>query len=530
MPSDMAESMLFDVNLLQKGVWSKDERKLIEEWIKEDSFDDKRVKAANLLSVLIPRVLGDDCSTAGKVKSKRLGETLHYFEDLLITTKAGIAKKFYRDHLNHMLRVMLLSSAICEQVQCFIDLKNEVGLVKLASLVHDIAYPIAESYHIIGDTIKSMSKCYESLTFPEFSVIFCSDKVNQFSSLLGVVALPHETLTSLQKKSDHGLVGAIELMEYINPNRLAKYYRVFQAIAYHNSTQQIPSEIRTDLLIKLLVLSDELEDWGRPIGIEKESVMPAITDFNLTAQGIQGKWIWKDYKEISPLRQIYSKFENLGPICWPRVLELDIEFVLPKYKKIKAVQIERITNKLIEYCSLNKKDCMVAFSSACKNNKELLRMFYGDDFPADIDLIEFSFKHPFEQEQLFCYDSEGKELFLSCTKLNDVKEIKLSIDCGQIALSFFNENGCSKGLLFKQDDSASKQVLQALLAKIAICHGLASRMYESSSTVLYPYPSKESVDSALRLIGEEDQEFGEALRIFRKCIYDKGFFIFAPKE
>src|SRR3990170_2209455 len=106
------------MNILQFGTWEKQERKLIEEWIKEDDFDDKRSTAASLLSVLITQMLGEDCSTTGKIKSKRLGQTLHYFEDLLITTKAGMAKKFYRDHLNHMLRVMILSNALCSKIDC----------------------------------------------------------------------------------------------------------------------------------------------------------------------------------------------------------------------------------------------------------------------------------------------------------------------------------------------------------------------------------------------------------------------------
>ena len=66
MPSGAAESIVFDMNLLQIGNWKRNERRLIEDWIKEDNFDDKRAAAANLFSLLMPEVLCEDCSTAGK--------------------------------------------------------------------------------------------------------------------------------------------------------------------------------------------------------------------------------------------------------------------------------------------------------------------------------------------------------------------------------------------------------------------------------------------------------------------------------
>lgn len=531
MPSDMAESIVFDMNLLHMGIWSQDERKLIEEWIKEDNFDDKRAAAANLLSVLIPKVLGTDCSTVGRIKAKRIGQTLHYFEDLLITTKAGIAKKFYRDHLNHMLRVMLLSNAISNQVDCFCDLKKEVKLVKIASLVHDIAYPIAESYHIIGETIKSMTKCYETLTFPEFKVNFREDKVNQLRDSLGPSVMPQSTLDSLKLESDHGFIGAIEFMDYVDSAKLKDYQRVFEAVAYHNSTKQIPKALEDDLLIKLLILSDELEDWGRPIGIEKESVMPAIQDFSLTPQGIQGKWEWKSYKDVSPLRQISSKLKNLSYVKWPSSFKLSVEFTLPVYRVINASQIERVTQNIINYCNAKRKDCISEFASAWESNKEFLRMFYGEDFPINKDLIEFSSNFVFNEDKTLHFDSEGRELFVTPAQFGDIHKIKISLEKGDIKLMLFKDNDYSSGVLFSQSDKTSKPFLQALICKIAIFQGLASRMQEKAvPTLLYPYPSKESTETALKLIGERDQEFGDNLRALRKSISDKGLFLFSEQS
>ncbi len=532
MPSAAAESIVFDMNLLQCGVWKKQERELIEEWIKEDNFDDKRSAAANLLSVLVPEVLNGDCSTDGKIKSKRIGQTLHYFEDLLITTKAGMAKKFYRDHLNHMLRVMILANAMCSKVACFSSLKKEIKLVILSSLVHDIAYPIAESYHILGETIKSMSKCYEALSFTEFKINFREEKIKKLTELLGSKVLTQETLNLLKRENDHGLIGAIEFIDYVNAEKIQEYRQVLQAIVFHNTAEQIPESLQDDYLIKLLILSDEIQDWGRPIGMEKESAMPAIKEFNLTSEGIKGRWEWRNYANISPLRQIVSKMNNLNRVEWPGSLNVLLEFKLPEYRVIETTTIETLAKKITKFCETKRKDCINSFNEAWHEKKELLKMYYGEGIPIAENLFDFSSSESFDECNLIHFDTEGKEALVTPKEFVKVSHVKFLLEKGKNKLMLSNNGKYEEGTLFSQNHTTTKTFLQSLMSKIIIFQGLASRMPQKSGEVsLYPYPSIESAKKALQMIGEEEKEvFVQNLRILRRCIVDRGLFIFEKQR
>ena len=530
MPSDAAESIVFDMNLLQMGNWTRNERKLIEDWIKEDDFDDKRAAAANLLSLLIPEVLSEDCSTVGKIRSKRLGQTLHYFEDLLITTKAGMAKKFYRDHLNHMLRVMILANAISCKADSFISLKAKPKLVVLSSLVHDIAYPIAESYHILGETIKSMSKCYESLSFSEFKVSFNEKKIKQLADLLGPKVLPQKTLDVLLKENDHGLIGAIEFIDYIAAERTKDYEGVFQAVVFHNTSEQIPTALSLDPLVKLLILSDEIQDWGRPIGIEKESAMPAIKEFCITDRGIEGKWEWKNYSNISPLRQVFSKKKNLERLGWPSSLTISLEFKLPKYDMLDRTRLAEISQSLLTFCKEKRQDCIQDFEKAWQRRKELFKIYYGMNIPTDQDLYSLmtSDKGRLDSCKHIHFDPQGKEALVTATDTLGISHLTLSIEKSQSNLLLSDETGKNRGLLFSQTDSAAEAFMKSFMAELIVFQGLSSRITQKvGGELMYPYPSFESTKMALKMIGlDKEETFIRDLRILRRCIVDRGLFVF----
>jgi hypothetical protein len=108
MSRDAISSALCDSLLLDWGTWDEECRRAFSVWIRSDDFEERRLKASELIAFLIEHFLGDQISVDGRVRARRLAETLVHLEDLLITARSGIGKKFYRDHLNHMLRVALL--------------------------------------------------------------------------------------------------------------------------------------------------------------------------------------------------------------------------------------------------------------------------------------------------------------------------------------------------------------------------------------------------------------------------------------
>jgi hypothetical protein len=114
--SKILDTATFDQNLLMLGRWEKQNRENIEKWIKTQE-DQKKEATSKLISYLIQNLLSKDCTAEGKKCSKHLGDTSAHLEELLHTTKGGISKKFYRDHLNHMLRVMILARAAARELK-----------------------------------------------------------------------------------------------------------------------------------------------------------------------------------------------------------------------------------------------------------------------------------------------------------------------------------------------------------------------------------------------------------------------------
>ena len=95
MPSAMSISNYFDTRLMMQASWSEEDIKQIEKWIKEDAFEEKRIQASKLISYMICSLLSENCSSNGKIRAKRLGQLFQHFEDMLATTKGGMAPVSY---------------------------------------------------------------------------------------------------------------------------------------------------------------------------------------------------------------------------------------------------------------------------------------------------------------------------------------------------------------------------------------------------------------------------------------------------
>jgi hypothetical protein len=89
-----------------------------------------------------------------------------------------------------------------------------------------------------------------------------------------------------------------------------------------------------DPIVGLLIISDELQDWGRPTD-QDIVVIPRIEDFELVDGNLRGAFIAKDYGNFSLLKQISSKMNNLSRL---RVdsnrLKLDFRYNLKGFEKI----------------------------------------------------------------------------------------------------------------------------------------------------------------------------------------------------
>ena len=533
LPSSIAKSIVFDTNLLSKGCWTDEEKKLIEKWIKEDGFEEKRAVASKVISHMIKMLLGKDCSRDGSIRSKRLGEMLQHFEDLLATTKGGIAKKFYRDHLNHLLRVMLLANAIGKHVKSFSLSENEIRVVTLTGLIHDVAYPLSESYQILNETTKAITKCYESLSFPQFLVSCDMEKVTRLIQTLNLKKTPISFFGPFLNNFNHGLMGAIEFLDYINPRKQGKYTQLLRAMVFHDPALPVPQFMRNNPLLLVLVLGDEMQDWGRPAGLEREPAISEIDDFQIGSSAIHGIFQWKDSVDVSPLRQISAKVTNFRRLVWPTSLKICMIFKLLEYNLFDSRLYEEAVVDVVKYCMEERPDAIESFNASWKKNKELFRSFYGNTLPEEDNLTRYLLqKRPGNQRQKSIYFSnERKEILQIDRVLGKLDNIRLEIDSGDITQVLHGKVETCTGSLYCQSEGEARQLVEDFTARLIVFHGLSSRVASEGSEGLtkhYPYPSQKLVEKAMQTMGlnKEVSEITATLRGLRRCLAEEGFFSF----
>ena len=125
-------SHLFDKELIEKGEWEEEWKREFELWNEEDYSDVKKQIALNIMKKIIVQLLGEDSVPRGRVRIDRLGKMLDKLEQLLISTKT-LDNKYYRDHLNHSIRVVLLSK-ILAKYKPFNLKPEEINLLILSNI------------------------------------------------------------------------------------------------------------------------------------------------------------------------------------------------------------------------------------------------------------------------------------------------------------------------------------------------------------------------------------------------------------
>jgi hypothetical protein len=341
MSEDTISSAVFDSSLLERGTWDNESCKALYGWIKTGDFDEKRLKASRLILFLTERLLGDQISEDGKIRGGRLAESLVHLEDLLIATRSGIGRKFYRDHLNHMIRTALLANAIASKQRAFADSKANISHLVLACLFHDIAYPLAESRTIVGQAIQAMENCYKTLIFPQFIYSYRMSKVTKLQEqLIGTVGLKTEDLGNSIEEFSHSVVGGIEFLDYIRDPIL--FQPVLEAIVLHDS--RLGTEVNIDAapLLATLIIADELQDWGRPVALEKKALIPEIVNLHISEGIVGGELDYRRESSLSPFRQARGKLRNLRRLklkAWK--LSVNLCMNLPDYDTLDLHELEQ---------------------------------------------------------------------------------------------------------------------------------------------------------------------------------------------
>jgi hypothetical protein len=230
-------------------------------------------------------------------------------------------RKFYRDHCAHQLRVAVLGDFL-------LDLQSEAGGIEdvikdkldlsseevrttwwFIGLLHDTGIPLAKLCTAVNwSLLNEILRCYPSLDIKaspmlvslasddlqnrEYLSILVDGMPNRWQEMLngGLGVSEHKDEPILFKAGyyayqeyqprklhiDHGVVGAVNLLRTLGtPEKLRKnlpedklLIEAARAISVHNFKNQLRNVPFEDFpLAFLLVLTDELQEWSRPVPV-----------------------------------------------------------------------------------------------------------------------------------------------------------------------------------------------------------------------------------------------------------------------
>jgi len=318
----------------------------ISNWLNANS-EFQRNNAAEIICEFLEDLLRNDLSSSGKKALSRLRNALVTFEDVIIAIKKGITKKFYRDHLNHAIRVALLAHGIAKTMS---KDKNSFNLPSmkeeclLAGLAHDIGYPISIG---IFDELKNALQ--ESFITQNFSANLhkCDPLIiMRYSELVK----PFETTNGAVNEKSHELLSSLMFFALLEEEKCKhdKYLRIAHAILLHNSNIRKEFKFSDYPISVILILADELQEWGRVI--EGKHTPSIETQITLSPCNVDVKFKYESNNYFSPLKQIESKQFNLERLILDNSFsDLTITFELPQnYNEINVKEICEFVRPIID--------------------------------------------------------------------------------------------------------------------------------------------------------------------------------------
>ncbi len=305
----------------------------------------------------------------------RIGSRIPEFERLFFLVISEMGGKFYRDHINHVLRVMLLSNHLSEEIYAVADIRRLFGISKeefetkiriplvLSSLYHDLAYPISEISKMPKYLKTILHGCYGvKVDIPKFPK--ARIKKAALSSMCRSFFRPNsQSSARLESEFEkavsehqHGILAALDFLKFFQEDMGKNQefddliFIAAQAMALHDafmSKENPEQDVGIIPFVEypvafLLILCDELQDWGRPIGDNLPPILSSI-GFDVSL-GPDGRILIKadlDFSKacegFSPFQQYKSKVDGLRRLtCDPKQGPLlDITIRIPEFRKKK---------------------------------------------------------------------------------------------------------------------------------------------------------------------------------------------------
>ena len=465
-------SSRFDAQLITMGDWTVEERECFEVWLDQISLDDRNKQAGRVITHFVTEILGEDLSHEGRGKLYHLQNIVSSLEQLVSTTRV-ITNKFYRDHLNHMIKVGLLANAIAHCMQIFSS-EEDMDYLMLSSFLHDVTYPLSDSVKIHKATIEALKNTYFSAEY--YYNEFIRKSVIDSSLLSDCINVDVKKIDEMIKDMNHGIYSAIEFMKYLNNNDIfKKYSKVIRSIAMHDSAFSNEVDIEKDPILAILILADELQDWGRP-SIVTDFIIPRINNFNLDGRNLSG--VFPEYvdKEYSLLKQICSKMNNLKRLLVDDdIININIRFSLSKFLNIDINQYSVFITQLFELVTddhLLDPEYNIVFSDNSEYEKKLYGLIVNMNNKKLIyDLIKnkkLLYESPLNEYDFYLNNNKN-ELICSNIDLSNVTDILLTNNNdNKLSLNIYDEDKYVKISLNDYKDSNTRRIFECIIYKMRI--------------------------------------------------------------
>jgi len=468
--TDFYKSAFFDAQLCALGDWEIDKKNMIDEWIETNDPNLKSRKAGLIISAFSNDLLPDS-TPEGRSRISRLEKLVTDLESLVFHAKS-ISNKFYRDHLNHLIKVTLLSKCLARLEPFNLD-PVSLNHLLLASLFHDVSYPLTNSLKIFESTLDAIKDCYSIAEY--YHIIFEQNKKFNIADYLNTVDIDDKVLMEKINQMNHGVYSAIEFMNYLKQEKevINKYKDVIETITLHDSDFDSPVDIMNNPILGLLIVADELQDWGRP-SILSNQIMIKIKNFEAKDNSLSGTFIQYKDPEFSIFKQIIGKWKNLSRIQLSSDLfNINLKF---EYRKMECVEINLLDEVLIElYSHLTDK-------SKIEQERALIvpsiyeRSLYGYSTRAEVtagvcDSLRKS--KTISSNYNYIINNETSELLITLTNLNESNYMRITNESHDSLFLFINTDDSEiQCHLYNLENEELSIEVSRLLSKIRLINWL----------------------------------------------------------
>jgi hypothetical protein len=279
----------FDRQLVAAAPLSESDESMLTDWLQGGGFVNPLVACRYLATVLQETLgpwLNDD--TAGFLD--RFPTQLANLQSM-VESDADRRGKFYRDHLDHAVRVSLTARWIAEIATSGDE--SATRLAALGGLLHDFASLLPASSAVSGIQ-QAASDVYPGL-FRRMLQRFQRVRVEAASSaMLYVGSLGLDLMIDFRQLEErwdelvlnHALQAPYHLQQLAASTEggaevLRRFRPALQAIAVHDSAVPLRNPIVAEAwpIIASVIIADELQEWGRPVS--GDGGQPALDDLEV---------------------------------------------------------------------------------------------------------------------------------------------------------------------------------------------------------------------------------------------------------